>query len=93
MEHESLTNGYVDLATHCMNLFASIIFATDFREIMKQFFTPTWYSSNTMAQIIANTPDDFSLYPTSLRDAPHARPRARAASRPLACPPGVPPWR
>lgn len=75
MEHESLTNGYVDLATHCMSLFASIMFFTDFRDIMKEFFTPNWYRNKTMAQIIATFEDyltgdnNFSeiLHP-SLRD-------------------------
>jgi hypothetical protein len=75
MEHESLTNGYVDLSTHCMSLFASMMFATDFRDVMKEFFTPAWYRSKTMAQIIATFEDYLSgennfseiLHP-SLRD-------------------------
>ena len=75
MEHDSLTNGYVDLSTHCMSLFASLIFATDFREIMKEFFTLNWYRNKPMAQIIATFDDYLSgennyteiLHP-SLRD-------------------------
>ena len=75
MEHESLTNGYVDLATHCMSLFASMMFATDFRDVMREFFTPAWYRSKPMAQIIATFEDYLSgennfseiLHP-SLRD-------------------------
>ena len=75
MEHESLTNGYVDLATHCMSLFASIMFTTDFRDTMKEFFTSTWYRSKTMAQIIATFEDYvsgennfFDILHPSLRD-------------------------
>ncbi|WPH04984.1 exocyst complex component sec6 [Acrodontium crateriforme] len=65
-EHESLTNGYVDLATHCMALFASLIFTTDFRSVTKTFFTPTWYqqataqSTSTMAQITTTFEDYLS---------------------------------
>jgi len=58
MEFETLTNGYVDLATHCMHLFASLMFSTDFKDIMKDFFTPKWYSGKPMAQI-TTTIDDY----------------------------------
>ena len=75
MEHDNLTNGYVDLATHCMNLFASLIFATDFRDVVKEFFTPNWYRNKTMAQVTTTFEDYLSgdnnytevLHP-SLRD-------------------------
>ena len=58
MEHETLINGYVDLSTHCMSVFASLMFSTDFRDAMREFFTPNWYSKQTMAQIIT-TFDDY----------------------------------
>jgi exocyst complex component 3 len=57
MEHESLTNGYVDLSTHCMHLFASILFATDFRDVVKEFFTPSWWSGKPMSQITVTIED------------------------------------
>lgn len=71
-EHESLTNGYVDLATHCMSLFASVIFATDIKPVLSEFFTPQWYQKKTMASITTTFEDylkDFNgiLHP-SLRD-------------------------
>ncbi|KAK3713644.1 SNARE-binding exocyst subunit S6 [Vermiconidia calcicola] len=75
LEHDQLTNGYVDLATHCMHLFASLLFATDFREATREFFTPAWYKGRTMSQITITFDDYLSgdnnytevLHP-SLRD-------------------------
>ena len=71
-EHEALTNGYVDLSTHCMNLFANVIFATDIKPVLTEFFTPPWYTKQTMASITTTFEDylkDFTsvLHP-SLRD-------------------------
>lgn len=74
VEHDNLQNGYVDLATYCMNLFASVIFATDIRPVLSEFFTPAWYGKKpgTMAAITTTFEDylkDFTtvLHP-SLRD-------------------------
>lgn len=61
-DFENLTNGYVDLATHCMNIFAALLFVTDFRVVSRTFFTPAWYiqkgTSSIMAQI-TTTFDDY----------------------------------
>ncbi|KAK4634542.1 Exocyst complex component sec6 [Fulvia fulva] len=71
-EIEHLTNGYVDLATHCMSLFAAIIFATDIKPVLSEFFTQSWYQKKTMASITTTFEDylkDFTgiLHP-SLQD-------------------------
>ncbi|KAI5370150.1 putative exocyst complex component EXOC3/Sec6 [Septoria linicola] len=71
-DHDSLTNGYVDLATHCMSIFAAVVFATDIRPVLTEFFTPTWYGKKTMASITTTFEDylkDFTgiLHP-SLQD-------------------------
>ncbi|EME50212.1 hypothetical protein DOTSEDRAFT_144896 [Dothistroma septosporum NZE10] len=71
-EIEQLTNGYVDLATHCMSLFAAIIFATDIKPVLSEFFTSSWYQKQTMASITTTFEDylkDFTgiLHP-SLQD-------------------------
>ena len=51
-ELDSLRNGYVDLATFCINRFVSLIFIADFRTVVGDFFIPAkWYSENTMKQI------------------------------------------
>lgn len=47
-----LRNGYVDLSTHCINKFAQLIFAVDFKSVMPDFFTPRWYQNTHMAQIV-----------------------------------------
>ncbi|KAK5175008.1 SNARE-binding exocyst subunit S6 [Saxophila tyrrhenica] len=75
IEHDSLTNGYVDLSTHCMHLFASILFMTDFRNVTTDFFTQAWWSGKPMSQITVTFEDYLSgdnnytevLHP-SLRD-------------------------
>lgn len=71
-DHESLTHGYVDLATHCMSIFAAVIFATDIKPVLAEFFTPVWYQKKTMASITTTFEDylkDFTgiLHP-SLQD-------------------------
>ena len=73
LDHDSLTNGYVDLSTHCMSLFADLIFTSDFRDVMKTgFFTNTWYTSKPMAQITTTFEDYLTEYTEflhpSLRD-------------------------
>ncbi|KAK3056478.1 SNARE-binding exocyst subunit S6 [Extremus antarcticus] len=75
IEHDSLTNGYVDLSTHCMHLFARILFATDFRTVTADFFTAAWWSGKPVSQITVTFEDYLSgennytevLHP-SLRD-------------------------
>lgn len=61
-EHEALTNGYIDLATHCMRLFASLLFTTDFRNVVKVFFTPDWYKGVGGAAVIAQITTTFEDY-------------------------------
>jgi exocyst complex component 3 len=51
-EVASLRDGYVDLSTHCIAKFAQLIFAVDFRTVLTDFFTPKWYTSTAMKQII-----------------------------------------
>ncbi|KAI9665727.1 MAG: SNARE-binding exocyst subunit S6 [Bathelium mastoideum] len=69
---DSLRDGYVDLSTHCLSVFANLIFAVDFRSTLSEFFTPTWYSKKSMAQLINTFEDYLEEYApathTSLRD-------------------------
>jgi hypothetical protein len=73
-EHDNLQNGYVDLATYCMHLFASVIFATDIKPVLSEFFTPAWYGKmpGTMASITTTFEDYLKDYTSvlhpSLRD-------------------------
>lgn len=62
-DHEALKNGYVDLATHCMSLLAAVIFATDIKPVLPEFFTRDWYDKKTMGSITTTFEDylkDFS---------------------------------
>ncbi|KAK3117407.1 SNARE-binding exocyst subunit S6 [Teratosphaeriaceae sp. CCFEE 6253] len=60
-ELESLTNGYIDLASHCMQLFARLLFTTDFRAVARTIFTPTWYDSTQQPamRLITTTFEDY----------------------------------
>ena len=58
-ELEALRDGYVDLATHCINGFVQLIFRVDFRAIMTELFVPgKWYEQTAM-QRITTTFDDY----------------------------------
>lgn len=62
VDHEALSNAYVDLSTHCIALFAKTIFTVDFKAIMQDFFTPTWYQKACMPQIISTFEDYLNDY-------------------------------
>lgn len=47
-----LRDGYVDLSTHCINRFAQLIFAVDFKTVMPDFFTPKWYTATATKQMV-----------------------------------------
>lgn len=58
-ELDALRDGYVDLATHCINGFVQLIFRVDFRAIMTELFVPgKWYEQSAM-QRITTTFDDY----------------------------------
>ncbi|TPX17092.1 uncharacterized protein E0L32_003210 [Thyridium curvatum] len=51
-EVAALRDGYVDFSTWCITKFAHLIFAVDFRAVMPDFFTPRWYTSTAMKQMV-----------------------------------------
>ncbi|KKA27471.1 hypothetical protein TD95_001984 [Thielaviopsis punctulata] len=51
-EVEALRDGYVDFSTWCMTRFVTLIFTVDFGTVMPDFFTPKWYQTNTMKQMV-----------------------------------------
>lgn len=72
VELDKLRDQYVDLGTHCLSIFVGVIFAVDFKVLLSEFFTPTWYTRKGMGQAISTFEDylaDYSvvLHP-SLRD-------------------------
>jgi exocyst complex component 3 len=58
----ALRDGYVDLSTHCLAAFAAVIFACDFRSLMTEFFTPTWYTKLAMTQATRTFADYLEDY-------------------------------
>ncbi|KEY67434.1 hypothetical protein S7711_05962 [Stachybotrys chartarum IBT 7711] len=57
-EMDALRDGYVDFSTWCITQFAHLIFAVDFRAVMPDFFTPKWYTSTAMKQMVV-TLDEY----------------------------------
>ncbi|KAL8701763.1 MAG: hypothetical protein Q9224_000356 [Gallowayella concinna] len=58
IELDSLRDGFVDLGTHCITTFVSLIFKVDFRSTVADFFTPKWYNEYAMKRI-TTTFDDY----------------------------------
>lgn len=61
-EIESLRDGYVDLGTHCITTFSSLIFAVDFRSTLADFFTQKWYGEAGMRRLISTFDDYITDY-------------------------------
>ncbi|KAI9644270.1 SNARE-binding exocyst subunit S6 [Ciborinia camelliae] len=67
IELANLTDGYLDLSTHCMTKFTTLIFAVDFKAVMPDFFTPKWYTNTAMKQMIVT----FEEYLNDYRNVLH----------------------
>ncbi|KAI1330716.1 exocyst complex component Sec6 [Xylariaceae sp. FL0255] len=57
MEHAEsevnlLRDGYVDFSTWCINKFAKLVISVDFKSVITTFFTPQWYQTTAMKQMI-----------------------------------------
>ncbi|KAI0997608.1 hypothetical protein K3495_g10581 [Podosphaera aphanis] len=61
-----LRDGYVDLSTHCIAKFAQLIFVVDFKTVMPDFFTPKWYTTTAMKQMIVTFEEYIGDYKTVL---------------------------
>ena len=59
---DSLREGYIDLSTHCLSAFASLILAVDFRPLLPEFFTQAWYGKKGMGQAISTFEDYLNDY-------------------------------
>ncbi|KAI1381652.1 exocyst complex component Sec6 [Hypoxylon crocopeplum] len=47
-----LRDSYIDLSSWCLTKFAKLVIAVDFRTVMPTFFTPKWYETTAMKQMI-----------------------------------------
>lgn len=62
-ELDALRDGYVDLATHCINGFVQLIFKVDFRTIIGELFVPgKWYEQTALQRIVTTFDDYISDY-------------------------------
>ncbi|KAH7155048.1 exocyst complex component Sec6-domain-containing protein [Dactylonectria estremocensis] len=66
-EVTALRDGYVDFSTWCINRFAQLIFSVDFASVMPDFFTPKWYTSTAMKQMVVT----FEEYVNDYRHVLH----------------------
>ena len=57
---ESISEGYIDLSTHCLTSFVTLIFTVDFRTTIPDFFTAKWYGEYGMKRI-TSTFDDYMV--------------------------------
>ncbi|RAL61521.1 hypothetical protein DID88_009560 [Monilinia fructigena] len=69
IEIASLNDGYVDLSTHCISKFATLIFAVDFKAVMPDFFTPKWYTNTAMKQMIVTFEEYINDYKNVLHNS------------------------
>lgn len=66
-EMDALRDGYVDLATHCINRFVLLIFRVDFRTILTELFVPgKWYEQSAIQRVTTTFDDYISDYNTVL---------------------------
>ena len=61
-ELDALRDGFVDLGTHCITTFVSLIFKVDFRSTLADFFTAKWYNEFAMKRITTTFDDYISDY-------------------------------
>lgn len=59
---DSLRDGFVDLGTHCISLFVTLIFSIDFRSTLSDLFTPKWYSELGIKRMTTTFDDYLSDY-------------------------------
>ena len=59
---DALRDGYVDLGTHCITMFATLIFNVDFRSTITDFFTAKWYAETSMQRLVSTFEDYVGDY-------------------------------
>ena len=59
---DELRNGYIDISSHCIQIFCQLIFLVDFKSILSKFFTQEWYQRTDMASIIITFRDYLNDY-------------------------------
>ncbi|KAI1106800.1 exocyst complex component Sec6 [Jackrogersella minutella] len=57
-----LRESYIDLSTWCLSKFASLVIAVDFGAVMPSFFTPKWYETTAMKQMIITVEEYIGDY-------------------------------
>ena len=66
-ELDSLRDGYVDLATHCIHRFVSLIFLADLKSTIADFFVAgKWYEQMAMKRICSTFEDYMTDYSAAL---------------------------
>ena len=60
---DGLRDGYVDLSTHCINRFVTLIFTVDFRPVLPELFvTGKWYNEFAVKRMVSTFEDYVNDY-------------------------------
>ncbi|CAG7917180.1 unnamed protein product [Penicillium olsonii] len=62
IELDALRDGYVDLSTHCLAQFVSIVFTVDLDTVLPDIFTSRWYGEYAMKRITSTFEDYMADY-------------------------------
>lgn len=61
-ELDALRDGYVDLSTHCLAQFVSVVFTVDLVTVIPDLFTAKWYSEYAVKRITSTFEDYLADY-------------------------------
>lgn len=61
-EIDALRDGYVDLSTHCLSQFVTIVFTVDLATVIPDLFTAKWYGEFAIKRITSTFEDYMSDY-------------------------------
>ncbi|KAJ5669459.1 hypothetical protein N7462_010529 [Penicillium macrosclerotiorum] len=59
---DALRDGYVDLSTHCLAQFVSVVFTVDLNSVLPELFTPRWYGEFAIKRITTTFEDYLADY-------------------------------
>ncbi|KAJ5164524.1 Exocyst complex component Sec6 [Penicillium coprophilum] len=62
IELDALRDGYVDLSTHCLAQFVSLVFRVDLDTVLPDFYTSRWYGEFAMKRITSTFEDYMADY-------------------------------
>ena len=62
LELDALRDGYVDMSTHCLAQFVSLVFTVDLSSVISELFTAKWYGEYAIKRITSTFEDYMADY-------------------------------